>query len=552
MSLMQIAFKLLGLRARAFEKATKVPEKAQKKILFEYLRRNEGTEYGVKYGFGDIKSIEDYQQKVPIVKYKDIRPLIRRIMNGESGVLTSDKVTFFAITSGSTGHHKFIPVTEFSIKKKSQATSLWAYYIQRDYSDIFSGKILIVVSPEIEGYTKGGIAFGAESGHGYRRMPAMVNSQYVVPYEVMTISDYDSKYYAMLRLAVEEDISTIGALNPSTIVLLAHKIEDMREDIIADIKMGTLKNDLLISDEIRQVVEQRLKPNPERAAELKRILDEKKYLLPIDIWPNMRLVECWKGGTVGVYLSELKKYYGDIPVRDWGYIASEIRGSIAIQDEDAGGVLTVDLNFFEFIPRESICEEGVKPLLSHELVEGGEYYIIMTTPGGLYRYDIDDIVRVVRFHNNTPVIEFVQKGKNVCSVTGEKLYEEQVVKAVDNAVKKHNMPVRDFTACLQPGKTYCYSFLVEFGEYVHAHKKKEFLKDIDLELCDINCEYESKRNSQRLCHPELKVVKKGEFDKLRNEKVKNGTPDGQFKITKLNHQVGHFENVIVEEHIRLD
>ncbi len=552
MSLMQIAFKLLGLRARAFEKATRVPEKAQEKILFEYLKRNESTEYGIKYGFGEIKSVEEYQQKVPIVKYSDIRPLVCRVMNGESGVLTSDKTIFFALTSGSTGQHKFIPVTPFSIKKKSQATSLWAYYIHRDYPDVFDGKTLVVVSPEVEGYTKAGIPFGAESGHGYKRMPAMVKSKYVLPEEVISISDYNSKYYAVLRLAIEEDISTIGALNPSTIVLLAHKIEEMGEDIISDIENGTLKKDLLISNDIRRVIEQSLNPNPKRAEELKRILNEKKGLIPADIWPNIKLIECWKGGTVGVYLAELKKYYGNVPVRDWGYIASEVRGSISIQDEDAGGVLTVDLNFYEFIPREDICKKGVKPLLSHELVEGGEYYIIMTTPGGLYRYDIDDIVRVMRFHNSTPVIEFVQKGKNVCSVTGEKLYEEQVVKAVDNAVKKQNLPVRDFTAYLQPGHTYCYSFLVEFGEYVRPEKKKEFLRDIDMELCDINCEYESKRKSQRLCHPELKVVKKGEFDKLRNEKVMNGTPDGQFKIPKLNNKLGHFENVVIEEQIRLD
>lgn len=551
MALMHLAFKLYTAKAEAFEEATKDPESEQARVLFDCLKRNRSSEYGSMYDFGSISSIEDYQAKIPIVRYKDLKPFVAKIMQEGSRALTSDETIFFALTSGSTGRHKFIPVTEYSIKKKQQATSLWAYHIVKDYPQILDGKVLAVVSPEVEGYTRSGIPFGAESGHGYKRMPPKVREQYVLPYEVIEITDYDSKYYTILRLAAEENVTTIASLNPSTIVLLAQKLDEMKGGIIEDIEKGTLQKDILVPDNIRSVVEKKLKPNPQRAAELRAIVDEKKRLLPVDVWPGLQLIECWQGGSVGVYISEFGKYYDGVPVRDFGYLASEVRGSIPVRDNDPAGILAINLNFYEFIPREDICRPDARPLLAREVEKGKEYYIILTTPGGLYRYNIDDVIRVVGFHNNTPLVEFVQKGQNVCSVTGEKLYEEQVVRAVDKAVKKNKLPVKHFTACLQPGETYCYSFLVEFGEYVQPYKKKEFLKDIDLELCDINCEYESKRKSQRLCHPELKVVKSGEFDKLRSEKVKKGTPDGQFKLAALNHKMDQFDDVVIEEHIRL-
>ena len=46
------------------------------------------------------------------------------------------------------------------------------------------------------------------------------------------------------------------------------------------------------------------------------------------------------------------------------------------------------------IPVDEIDDPDPTCLLAHEVEEGQQYYIICTTLGGLYRYDINDIVEV--------------------------------------------------------------------------------------------------------------------------------------------------------------
>ena len=87
-------------------------------------------------------------------------------------------------------------------------------------------------------------------------------------------------------------------------------------------------------------------------------------------------------------------------------------------------------NFFEFVEK-SLWEAGEPVFLSlDEIEEGEQYYVFTTTQGGLYRYDIDDIIEVTGRFNETPTIRFVQKGKGITNLTGEKLYESQLIQAI--------------------------------------------------------------------------------------------------------------------------
>ena len=105
---------------------------------------------------------------------------------------------------------------------------------------MFDHKVMSVVSPEIESYSKAGIPCGAESGQGYRSMPRMAKSSYSAPYEVYALEDYDAKYYTLLRLAAAQSLNFIYAVNPSTILLLAKTLSLHSEAIIRDIRDGTL------------------------------------------------------------------------------------------------------------------------------------------------------------------------------------------------------------------------------------------------------------------------------------------------------------------------
>jgi hypothetical protein len=552
MKIARIAIKTLALKARAFERSTKDPMKAQDSVLKQYLRRNAGTEYGRAYGFSKIGSIKEYQKNVPMSDCESLRPYIERMAKGEQGLLTSDRVIFFGLTSGTTGHPKLIPVTEYSSRKKAEVAGLWSYYISRDYPRILNGKILAIVNPDVEEITPSGIPSGAETGHGYKKLPAPVRSLYALPFDVFSIPEHESRYYCIMRIAVEQDITTIATLNPTTIALLCGKVKAWRDDIISDIEKGSLRPDPNIPEEIRKVICRRLKPNPRRAAQLRSIVAERGELLPMDYWPNIQVIECWKAGTMKLYLKELDQYFPGVHVRDFGCLSTEARSSIPMSDSGAGGVLAINTNFYEFVPKEDISKKDKKFLLCNELEKGREYFLVVTTPGGLYRYNIDDIVTVDGYFNKTPLIEFVQKGLNAVSVMGEKLYESHVNEAVNRAIANVGLTaLKFFSAVAQHGRPPRYAFLVEFENDPGPEIKRGLLASIEKELCAENAEYLYTRKIQVLGAPVLKILAQGSFEQYLARKTQDGGHDTQFKPPELTADQSFQDNFTVQEEIKL-
>jgi len=542
---------LLAQKAHAFEESTKDPVKAQEKVLLEYLGRNQKTEYGKRYHFESIDSIDKYRLRVPLTDYEKLRQYISHMLRGRPDVLTSDRVIFFSTTTGTTAKPKYIPETEFSRSKKTEAMNLWGYYIGRDHPDIFKGKVLAIISPEIEGHTGAGIPCGAESGRGYKSLFVAIKSLYALPYEVFEIDDYESRYYCILRLGIEKNITSIATLNPGTILLLCQKIEKFKNEIIKDIEKGTISKIVYIDDRIRSRLKKMVRPDPEKAATLRKILEERGALLPKHFWPNLKLISCWKGGTVKFHLKDLPHYFGYVPIRDIGCLSSEARSSIPITNEGAGGILAINTNFYEFIPKEDIDKDDKRIFLCDQLQKGKEYFLVVTTPGGLYRYNMDDIVKVTGFFNKTPVIEFVQKGLHAVSAAGEKLYESHVSEAMNAALLDNKLSAEFFSAIIEWKKMPRYTFLVEFlGNPSHSDKAR-LLESLEQELYRQNIEYKEKRAAQLLNPPALKVVRQGSFEKYRDKKIREGAHDSQFKMPELVSDFDFQKNFEIEEEIEL-
>lgn len=539
--------------AAAFEEATTDPIKCQEALLLEYLNRHKNTEYGKKHDFASIRTIADYQTRVPICEYEEFRPYVDRLAKGKSNILTRDRVIFFGATSGTTSKPKLIPVTKYSLNKKQAAADLWAYYIAMDHPRIPSGKVLAIISPEDEGRTESGIHFGAESGLEYKNLSFIVKRLYALPYDVFRIDDYESRYYCILRIGMEANVTTVATVNPTTIVLLCRKIDAWKEKIISDIENGTLNKDLKIPADIRKRLEKKLTPQPAKACELRRILKDKKELLPKDFWRRLELIECWKGAAMELYLKELPKYFGGVPVRDIGCVSTEARSSMPMGDRGADGVLTIQTNFYEFIRKEDVDKKDKKIYLCNELEAGGEYYMILTTAAGLYRYNIDDIIRVKGFFNKTPVIEFRQKGHNAVSLAGEKLYESQLNEAINRVVDKWKTPLVFFSACSQMDVPPRYAFLVEFDDAPFSEaSKRDLLNSIERELRGQNREYKYVREAGLLGSPVLKVLKKGSFERYRAKRIAEGVHDAQFKALELTCDPCFQKNFDVLEEIRID
>ncbi len=521
----------------AFRRHCCQPQKIQTDLLMKIVEKNRYTRFGNDFRLEQVHSFKDYQSVLPIFDYDALFPYIQNELEGKNRQLTVDPPIFFATTSGTTGSQKFIPVTHESRSAKSRLMRLWLYSLYRDHPGIFDGKIVTVVSPEVETHAPCGIPCGAESGHAYRNMPAAMKNLYSCPYEVFEIKDYTAKYYLLMRIAAEQSVSLIVTCNPSTILLLAQRLKEFSMEIIRDIHDGKINPRFSLSDPMIAILAPTLRPNPHRAKELEDVAKKNNgVLIPSAIWPRFSGIACWKGGTVGMYLKRFETFFpSHIPVRDLGYLSSENRGSVPIWDEGDGGVLAIDTNVFEFFPADVERKPEASELLNVEALETGkQYYIYATTQAGLYRYDMNDIVEVVDFFENTPVIRFIQKGKGVVSFTGEKLYESQVIAAITEVLTPLQNQY-EFIAAVGEivGERPRYSFLLELHDNFPDGILQACTDRLDGVLRRMNIEYASKRDSFRLDPPTLRIVKAGQFDAYRKRMVEKGRLDGQFKVLRL-------------------
>ena len=517
-----------------WERLSADPAVVQNQLLLKLIERNRATAFGTDHGFAAVRSLEDYRKQVGIGDFERLRPYVERAADGEAGVLTEEPVLMFNLTSGSTGAPKLIPITAASRANHRQLTRLWYYRAYLDHPGLFSGKMLGVVSPASEGKTAGNIPFGAASGLIYQSSPRWIQNAFAVPYQISEVKDFAAKYYLIMRLALEQPISFLGTPNPSTILRLVDSADRAKNEIIKDIRDGTIAAGCNLTPSIRQLMESRLKKNPARAAELERMVNHYGALRPKDYWPELRMIGCWKGGSVGVRLNELSHWFGDgVVVRDLGYMASEAQMTLPIADAGCAGVLDISANFYEFIPESAIDNSQPATLTCAELKNGENYYLVLTTPGGLYRYDINDVVRVAGFFNRTPLIEFVRKGRDVTSITGEKLHVNQVIEAMTQAQTGGAMRVQHYRAFADVAQSR-YAFMIEFnGTTPNEPELKELLAAIDANLSLLNIEYAQKRQSLRLKAPVLHVMRPGWFERKLKAASERNSREIQFKAQLL-------------------
>lgn len=517
----------------------KYPNLVQKNLLKAIITKNANSKFGKDHNFHDIPGYYAFRKQVPICSYDYLEPYIMAAYNGEPNQLTVKDPVFFAQTSGTTGHPKYIPVTRENKKAKASLLQLYFINILKDHPTAFDGRILALVSPEGEALSPTGVPVGSESGHGFKNAPVLIKQLVAAPYEAFAIKDYEAKYYSLVRAAANYDVSLIYTVNPSTVLILAERLGHHTEKIIKDIHDGTLSDDFPIPEESREAFAGLTKKNPARAKFLESAADKNNgVLLPKHVWPNLNVICCWKGGSLKMYLDRFPEYFSkETAVRDVGFFASEMRASVPLDDVGSDGVLAIGTNCYEFYPADAPGPPtGNDLIIASELEVGKQYYIYITTSSGLYRYDMNDIIEVTGMYHKVPKIRFVQKGKGVISFTGEKLYEHQVITAVNNALGSSAVNNEFIAAvgCTKDRETPQYKFLIEFNEQFSAESLKQMANRIEKELCKTNIEYEAKRKSHRLEPLALRAIAPLEFDAYRRREVEEkGRTDGQFKILKL-------------------
>ena len=511
------------------------PYTQQKDYLFErVLGPNAECEYGRAHGFGRIQTIEDYQRQVPIVTYDDLAAPIQRMALGETGVLTTQTVRRFFATSGSGGSSKAIPVTSALIADKSRALGAFSSSLFRAHPRAERGRVVGNFSDSSgTACVPCGLPLSSE-GSFWNAVGSATQKRgrTPLPRYIGEIEDPDSRLYTVARILVQEDVSLLMSLNPSTLLMLLRTISAQGERIAQDVCDGGLWDGALVEPKVRAFVRDTYRRDPERGKQLASLLAGSDFEAR-SLWPSLALVVCWRSPMQRPYLELLRPYLGALPQRDYLLMASEGVIAIPLQDEASGGALATPFQFFEFIPEAQAESPRPDLLLADDLQVGQKYLVVLSTSAGLYRYNIGDVVRVTGMRGRTPLVEFCYRAGATCSLTGEKLTETQVCRSLQLASAANSVDIEEFT--LQPSSLGFphYVLVVEAHPTPSRLQLQRLIDDFDQALSSQNMEYRQKRRSRRLGPPELWMASPGSYAGLRLSRLGSGANDAQIKPTRL-------------------
>ena len=520
------------------------PKHAAERTLRDILTISRDTVYGKEHHFDRILSATNaddlfrlYRQYVPVNdSFETLRPYVERHKNGETNILFPGKPDMYATTSGTTSEPKWIPMTHKYLKDVyGKMTHVWIWNFICHRSRIFGGHLFTTVGKELEGYAPDGTVFGAVSGVLVRDVPKIIKKHYTAPAAVMSIDDYAARNYTLMRLALQHrDLTLWATANPSTILELLRTLDENKEEMIEDIEKGTLSWNFDISDYIRAELEAYMSPQPLRAAELRRLLQEHGKLMPKHFWPWLQLLSTWKCGNTKIYMEKYmdqfdwsKTFYQEL-----GYIATECRFGFSLDDTNES-VLFPHFHYYEFVEESELDKPHKHYLQIHELERGKRYCAYVTTYSGLFRYNMNDLVEVGGQFYETPTVHMVSKINGIVSMTGEKLYEPQFIDAVHKAEELMGVKTKFFVGFADISESK-YHFYYEFvDEKIDQETADEFTKVVDRKLQEINNEYESKRASFRLKAPQAHILLSNAYARFKAACLRDGFRDGQFKFNLL-------------------
>lgn len=526
-----------GMLERKFNKYTLNAKEINKKVLFNILNKNKESEYGKRYRFDSITSINDYKEKVPITDYLSYEEYINEMLKGTRGILVNDKVEYFAHTSGTTGKQKLIPVTK---KSREVGSKYMALLIERfaynNFRENWSyGRGLMIADTVNTSYSEGKIPIRSATSGGMNSIKFLLTKIYTSPYEVMKIKDKNTALYLHLLFALEDkNLTYISGVFISNVLDALRVLEDKSELLVKDIKKGCISRNLNLDENTRKVLNNYLKPNASRADELEREFSKGFKGICKRIWPKLIYIASVTGANFSIYDDMVNYYTDSLQIYSPAYAATEAMIGINPYVRKIKYVIIPDTAFYEFILIEEGKKDNVKTYNINELKVGSKYEVIITNYAGLYRYKLGDVVKVVGYYNNSPEVEFLYRKNQVLNMVSEKTTEEHLKISISKTMKEMNTTLVDYTTLedntITPGK---YIFYMELKEKVNSNKLKQMEKTLDLQLQKANLAYERFRKNNRLSCVSISIVSKNTFDYINKYLISKGVSKSQIKIPRV-------------------
>jgi GH3 auxin-responsive promoter len=477
-----------------FRRAIRRVAREQASVLQRIVLANADTEFGRTHGFRSIRSASEYQRQVPLRNYEGHQEWIARLAAGESSVLTSEPVRLFEPTGGSTGASKLIPYTASLQHQFRRGIEPWIADLFLAHPQLLSGRAYWSVSPmgRQSRYTQGGVPIGFEEDAAYLAgwQQRLVNSAMAVPRAVGLAQDIDTaRYLTLLFLARCRDLKLISVWNPTFLSLLMEQLPGWGEEIARDIESGTVSRGYADTPCLP-----RLPGDRERARELR---DALRYNHPAEqharLWPGLRLISCWTDANASAPAAYLRTLFPKSEIQGKGLLATEGIISFPLSDCDAPA-LAVRSHFFEFLPIEATGETGPAQM-AHELAMGRQYAVVITTGGGLYRYQMGDLVEVTGYLQECPLFRFLGRHDQVSDWFGEKLNEVYVARVFRDAFAQH--AVEPLFAMLACDTRYCPAYILYIETAAPDHVLQRVGWAIEEALCR-NFHYEYARQLRQL------------------------------------------------------
>ncbi len=429
---------------RRFRAACATPLEAQAHRLRTILRGAATTGVGRRHDFAGLARIADpaaliraYQERVPIRRHAEMAAELEAVARGEWQGLCPTRPIFLAMTAGSTGDYKRIPITAALRREIGHGSRIVTGALEASFPDLTRLRWQFLVGSAEGGTAPGGTPQGFSSGFNYRNLPRLVRRRFVVPYWIFTLPDAGDRNYAAGRLLVSERrLGALCAISPVNLINLRQALEDHAERLCQDIAEGTLT----LGGGKAGPGECALRPDVDLAEQLASARRREGRFPTALLFPALRVLVCWRGGNMGYYLHELEEQFGPIDTFEFPLSASEGLFAIPCQPNRAGGVLAVTTHLLEFLPEWG----GGRALRADELTVGATYRLVITTSGGLYRYDMEDLVQVTGMAARTPVVEFIAKTGRRTSVSNERLTERDVTVAMEAASRASGTWVNTF------------------------------------------------------------------------------------------------------------
>ncbi len=488
---------LARMRLWGVENWISYPILAQRNVLQHLVTQAQYTEFGRKYHFSRLFTVKDFKNRIPIHEYDDLKPYIKRMMEGEQNILWNTPINWFAKSSGTTSDKsKFIPISDESLKDnhfKGSKDVLTNYYKNFPDSDLLTGKSLVVGGSHQVHSLDEDIQYGDLSAVLMQNTPFWGHWIRTPELRIALLDEWESKIEQLAKNTVNENVTSLAGVPTWTILLI------------------------------------------------KRILQISGKKTLKEVWPNLELY-MHGGVSFTPYREQINKLIG-APINYLEmYNASE--GFFAAQNmpDDEGLLLYIDHGiFYEFLPVEEYGKPGAKTIGLKEVGLDKNYALVITTNGGLWRYLVGD---TIQFTSLKPFkIKVTGRLKHYMNAFGEEVIVDNADKAIAVASAKTNAIVKDYTAApvfFTEENNGAHQWLIEFE--TPPDDLKLFTFELDEALKSLNSDYEAKRYKNiALRLPFVHSLQKDTFNKWLKSKGKLG---GQHKVPRLNNGRKMIEEIL--------